>query len=125
MKTRASLYYSMTKPGITLMVLVTTIWGYFFGRPEGLLHLLIDLQLWATLVGVALGASGAAVLNNYLERDIDGAMARTRRRPLPAGLIHPMHALAFGLTLILVGEAVLLIGVNVMAAFLVLLTNFL
>ncbi|NQU38324.1 MAG: protoheme IX farnesyltransferase [Lentisphaerae bacterium] len=125
MKSRMALYYSMTKPGITQMVLVTTIWGYFFGQTEGLAHLLTDLKLWATLIGVALGASGAAVLNNYLERDIDGAMARTRNRPLPAGLIRPMHALAFGLTLILVGEAVLLVAVNVMAAFLVLLTNFL
>ena len=125
MNARLAPYYAMTKPRITTMVLVTTVWGYFFGRPGSIPALLTDLQLWATLLGVGLGASGAAVLNNFLERDIDGAMARTRRRPLPAGLVRPIHALAFGLGLILLSETVLILGVNMLAAFLVLVTNFL
>ena len=125
MNARLAPYYAMTKPRITVMVLVTTVWGYFFGRPGSIPAMLIDLQLWATLLGVGLGASGAAVLNNFLERDIDGAMARTARRPLPAGLIRPASALAFGLALIVLSETVLILGVNMLTAFLVLLTNFL
>jgi protoheme IX farnesyltransferase len=114
----------MTKPRITLMVLVTTVWGYCFGHAHPL-SVVTDIKLWLLLLGVALGASGGAVLNQYMERDIDGAMARTRRRPLPAGHIRPIHALAFGLCLILLSEAILILGVNMLSAFLVLLTNFL
>lgn len=114
-------YVEMAKPRIVSMVLVTTTLGFFVANR--------GVQPWPllllTLVGVGLATGGAAVLNNYLERDVDAKMERTRHRALPAGIIAPEHALAFGVSLILTGVIVLGRGVNLLAAFLVLLAAFL
>ncbi|MCE9616258.1 MAG: heme o synthase [Lentisphaerae bacterium] len=118
-------FYDLTKPRIVFMVLITATWGYFLGRQGSFVAMLSDFVFWATMAGTAFSAAGGAVLNQYLERDCDGAMVRTRSRPLPAGLIRPTHALTFGLSLTLIGLGVLLATVNLLTAFLVLLTNFL
>jgi len=65
------------------------------------------------------------VLNNYLERDLDAKMARTRKRALPAGLIDPQRALIFGVGLVLTGVLFLAVAVNLLTGFLVLLAAFL
>jgi protoheme IX farnesyltransferase len=74
-------------------------------------------------VGSATG--GAAVLNNYLERDFDAKMVRTRGRALPAGFIEPARALMFGVSLVLVGVSLLVWAGNLLTGFLVLLAAFL
>ncbi len=114
-------YLELTKPRIVAMVLVTTTLGYFLG--QGGFHNLP--ALWLTLVGVGLATGGSAVLNNYLERDSDAKMQRTRHRALPAGLVEPQHALGLGVSLVLAGVLVLARGVNLLTAFLVLLAVFL
>ncbi|HUJ10410.1 MAG TPA: heme o synthase [Verrucomicrobiae bacterium] len=124
-------YVEMTKPRIVSMVLVTTALGFFLG--SGLFHHNLgenaSLRQWPllllTLLGVGCATGGAAVLNNYLERDVDAKMERTRHRALPAGLIPPEHALAYGVTLVLAGVTILARGVNLLTAFLVLLAAFL
>jgi protoheme IX farnesyltransferase len=78
-----------------------------------------------TLFGVGSATGGAAALNNYLEREVDAKMARTRDRALPAGVIQPSSALAFGISLVLLGLLVLVWAVNLLAGFLVLLAAFL
>ncbi len=111
----------MTKPRIAMMVLVTTTIGFFlggYGFHAGRVFLF-------TLAGVALSSAGAAVLNNYLERDTDMKMARTRGRALPSGLIDPTLALAFGVMLVLWGTTLLVCTVNLLSGFLALLTAFL
>lgn len=85
-------FVSLAKPGVVLMVLVTTWVGYDLasaGEPDyrRLLH---------TLLGTALAAGGTLALNQLLERDVDARMARTRMRPLPGGRLRPGEALAFG-----------------------------
>ena len=117
---RGRLYLELTKPRIVVMVLVTTTLGFLLGGSRAPLSL-----LFMTLLGVASGTGGAAVLNNYLERDFDAKMARTRKRALPAGLIEPSRALAFGIGLMLVGVLLLAAAVNLLAGFLVLLAAFL
>jgi protoheme IX farnesyltransferase len=114
-------YWSMTKPGIVMMVLVTTALGYYFGGNG--FHGPVVL-LW-TLLGSALTCGGATVLNQYLERDADALMQRTRRRALPTGVISPEKALVFGISLILTGLLVLCWKVNLLTGFLSLLTCFL
>lgn len=52
--------------------------------------------LMVSLAGL-LAAGGASALNEYLERDLDAAMRRTRTRPLPAGLLSPRLALVLGI----------------------------
>src|SRR5262245_5424902 len=100
---RIRLYLELTKPRILVMVLVTTTLGFLLGNVNrGSLGTLL-----LTLLGVASATGGAAVLNNYLERDADAKMVRTRRRALPAGLIEPHRALAFGVGLVLAGVLLL------------------
>jgi protoheme IX farnesyltransferase len=103
------------------MVLVTAAWGYFLAA-YGSFDWSVFLFM---MMGVGLSAAGGAVLNNYLERDLDRLMKRTCRRALPMGEIKPLQALLFGLYLIMIGEAFLLWKVNLLTAFLVLFSNFL
>lgn len=111
----------LTKPRIVAMVLVTTALGFFLGHTGSWSWPLFLL----TLTGVGLATGGAAVLNNYLERDTDALMERTRHRALPAGLMDPQHALGLGVSLVLAGVLILARGVNLLTAFLVLLAVFL
>jgi protoheme IX farnesyltransferase len=118
---RISLYLELTKPRILLMVLVTTTFGFLLGGGSRDSVALLFL----TLLGVGSATGGAAVLNNYLERDFDAKMVRTRGRALPAGLIEPFRALMFGVGLVLFGVLALVWAANLLAAFLVLLAAFL
>jgi protoheme IX farnesyltransferase len=111
----------MTKPGIMMLVLVTAALGFYFA--DGGFH-----EPWVlmwTLLGSALTCGGSAVLNQYLERDVDALMKRTQKRPIPAGIIAPEEALVFGISIILMGLVVLCWKVNLLTAFLSLLTCFL
>jgi len=115
------LYWELAKPRILLMVLVTTSLGFFLGARgiDSVLHLCL------TLLGVGCATGGAAMLNNYLERDLDGKMVRTRGRALPAGLVEPHRALTLGVGLVLFGVLLLAWKVNLLTGFLVLLAGFL
>ncbi|MCS6772009.1 MAG: heme o synthase [Kiritimatiellae bacterium] len=116
--------WELSKPRIVGMVLVTTASGFFLGA-DGRLTGEGTLALLSALFGTGLAAAGAAALNNFLERDADARMERTRKRALPAGHIEPAHALAYGILLVLGGVAWLAGLVNLLSAFLVLLTAFL
>ena len=114
-------YIELTKPKIALMVLVTTLIGYFLGAGG------IDsyLNLFLVMLGTALVGGGASVLNQYLERDTDALMERTRHRPLPSGAVAPQVALYMGTAMCVGGVFQLLWCVNIFAAFLALLSSFL
>ncbi|HTS16936.1 MAG TPA: heme o synthase [Verrucomicrobiae bacterium] len=116
-----SFYVELAKPRILSMVLVTTTIGFFLAAKS--VHPLPTLLL--TLLGVGCATGGSAALNNYLEREVDGKMERTRQRALPAGVIQPANALAFGISLVLIGVVLLVWTVNLLTAFLVLLASFL
>lgn len=73
--------------------------------------------LW-TLIGTGLLSGGACTLNCYLERESDALMPRTCRRPLPAGTISPVTALAFGVSLILTGCLLLFCKINLLSGLL-------
>src|SRR6266436_56344 len=118
---RIRLYLELTKPRILVMVLVTTTLGFLLG---GTSRDSVAL-LFFTLLGVGSATGGAAVLNNYLERDLDAKMVRTRNRALPAGLIEPFRALMFGVSLVLTGVLLLTWAANLLTGFLVLLSAFL
>ena len=113
-------YIDLTKPSILLMVLITTLLGYYLGS-DGISSW---LKLFWTLLGTGLSAGGAGALNQYLEREQDCLMKRTRDRPIPAGLIQPQDALLFGLILVLTGSVLLVWKVNLLTGFLSLLTAF-
>jgi protoheme IX farnesyltransferase len=121
MKSKFQAYCTLSKPRIVTLVLVTTAIGYFFGG-QGIRSY---ETLFITLVGTALCCAGAAVLNCYIERDVDKLMKRTMTRPLPTGEITPSEALAFGILLVLAGTTLLAWQVNLLTGFLALLTAFL
>lgn len=111
-------YWMLTKPEVNLLVLISTLAGFYLGSAGRL-----DWPLLAaTLVGTFLVASGTATLNEYLERTYDAQMRRTARRPLPAGRLSPREALVFGLAVSGAGTLLLAVAVNELASFLAVLT---
>jgi protoheme IX farnesyltransferase len=96
-------YVELTKPRITLMVMLTTMVGFVMGSAARV-HFPV---LLAVLAGTGLVAAGASTLNMLLERRTDALMHRTRNRPLPAGRLRPADVLAWGFALTLVGVLVL------------------
>lgn len=111
-------YRELTKPRITLMVVLTALSGYVMASPERW----DGLALAATLAGTALTCAGAGTINMLLEQRQDGLMARTRGRPIPSGRIPRTDAALFAAVLLVVGLALLLGLVNPVAAVLALLT---
>jgi len=100
---RAADFAELAKPRITSLVLVTAAVGFAVGG-QGSIDWLAFLVF---MVGTGLLCGGASALNQYLERDADALMERTRRRPIPGGRIRPEEALVFGLALSAAGLAVL------------------
>ncbi|MGH9315615.1 MAG: heme o synthase [Thermoanaerobaculia bacterium] len=108
---RVADFLELTKPRITLLVLVTAAAGYAVGVPGAL----DPAAFLALLLGTALVAGGGSALNQYSERAVDGRMQRTRSRPLPSGRVAPAEALIFGVAISAVGLA-LLASVNALTA---------
>ena len=107
-------YYTLTKPEVNLLILMTTSAGYYMAsrgplRFAGLIN---------TLIGTLLVASGTATLNQWMERTWDGQMRRTAGRPLPAGRVSSREALIFGVLLSVVGGVYLALAVNSLSALL-------
>lgn len=126
MQSRLAPYIALTKPRILLLVVITTVMGYFLGcRFLGTGGVSSYLRLFCTVLGTSLCCAGSSVLNQYLERDVDLRMKRTCRRPLPAGDVSPGNALGFGIVLVLAGTTFLVAEVNLLTGFLALLTVFL
>ena len=109
-------YVALTKPPIILLLLITALGGMFLaaqGPPPVLTAILL-------MLGGASAAAGASTINHYLDRDVDGLMVRTSRRPIPGHRINPMAALVFGVSLNIVAFALLITTVNALSAFLTL-----
>ena len=97
--TKLGAYIALTKPDVSLLVLMTTGAGFYMGvrGPMPWLHML------HVIFGTMMIAAGTAALNHYIERESDRSMRRTASRPLPTGLLTPAEALRFGLALALAG----------------------
>jgi protoheme IX farnesyltransferase len=105
-------FLTLTKPRVNLLVVVTTLIGFYLGSFGS-----IDIYVLVhTIVGTTLVASGAAAFNQVLERDIDGRMRRTQSRPLPSGRLGISEAGWFALALSLIGLVELVAGANLLAA---------
>ena len=109
---RAADYLMLTKPRVVAMVLLTTLVGFYLGSGESF-DFALALKL---LLGTALAAGGTLALNQYIERDLDALMHRTRMRPIPGGRLIPGEALAFGLAATVAGLALLWAEVNLLSA---------
>src|SRR3954462_3129092 len=111
-------YYTLTKPEVNLLILMTTSAGYYLGshgpmRVFGLIN---------PLVGTLLVASGTATLNQWMERVHDGRMRRTATRPLPSGRMRGRDAFQFGILLSVAGGVYLAATVSLLASLLAIST---
>jgi protoheme IX farnesyltransferase len=112
-------YVAITKPRIIELLLITTLPAMVLAE-RGLPPLGLVL---ATMGGGALAAGSAHVFNQVIERDIDALMRRTSRRPVVSEVIGVRAALVYGVVLLAVSIALMLVWVNPLAAGLTLLAN--
>jgi protoheme IX farnesyltransferase len=105
-------YYQLAKPGIIYGNLFTTLAGFLFAARWHFSPLL----LLATLVGLGLVIGSACVFNNYIDRDIDRTMLRTKDRALISGTISPRGAIIYGIVLAVIGFSLLYTYVNILTA---------
>lgn len=107
-------YLQVTKPGIIFGNLISVVGGFLLASKGS-----IDYPLFlATLVGVSLVVASGCVFNNYIDRDIDKKMERTKNRVLVKGLIAPSVTLVYATALGIVGFALLYIAASPLAMWL-------
>ena len=105
-------FIALTKPGLVIMLVLTTCVGFYLGSDGP-----VDwMQLLHTLAGTTLAAGGTLALNQFIERDRDALMKRTRERPLPAGKLRPAQAFGFGVAITVAGLLYLALVVNVLSS---------
>jgi protoheme IX farnesyltransferase len=93
--------WALTKPEINLLIAITVLVSFLLGRHgSGLLSI---LPAFNAMVGTLFVSSGAAALNQFMERRFDSRMRRTGRRPLVTGSVTPRSALLFGTTVSIIG----------------------
>jgi len=103
-------YYLLTKPGIIFGNLMTVAAGFLLASKGK-----IDLSLFfMTLIGLAFIMASACVFNNYIDRNIDQKMERTKNRPLVIGLISGKNAIVFAIFLGILGNAILFSSTNLL-----------
>src|SRR5882724_2790227 len=107
-----SVYADLIKARLTLLVLLTTLVGFYIGW-QGTMNYAL---MFHALLGTALVASGAAALNQFLEREYDARMRRTASRPLPSGRLQPVTVMLFGGVCSLLGLIYLALLVNPLTA---------
>jgi protoheme IX farnesyltransferase len=114
---RVRAFFILAKPEITLMVMISA--GFSFLMASDAINLIV---LAHTVLGTGLVAVGAASLNQFIERVLDGNMRRTSKRPLPARELSVRAALVFGVSLSIAGTIYLIQFLNTLTALLGLLT---
>ena len=119
-RTQASDLFEISKPRIALLVLLTTFTGMWLAGGG---YVPLDLVIY-TLIGTGLASASSGALNNYVDREVDKLMARTRNRALPSSRLHPQQALWLGGLLSISSFAILFYLVNPLTAYLALGTTF-
>ncbi len=114
-------YHQLTKPGITLAVLASMLVGFVLGSGASFSYSIMI----HVLIGTYLIASGTGAHNQFIERNFDGLMTRTKNRPLPAHRISSAKGMIFSLSLIFAGLAYLVVMVNPVAGAVSFATTFL
>src|SRR5436309_4300966 len=107
-RTLLAIYADLFKARLTLLVLLTTMVGFYIGF-RGPVNYWV---MFSTLLGTALVAGGASALNQLLEREYDAKMLRTQDRPLPSGRLQPLTVVIVGCFSAAIGLVYLALTVN-------------
>jgi protoheme IX farnesyltransferase len=111
-KSWTAVFADLVKARLTMLVLLTTLVGFYLGEQGAINYFL----MFHTLFGTALVASGAAALNQLLEREYDAKMRRTASRPLPSGRMQPATVAIFGGLCSVIGLVYLAVAVNLLTS---------
>src|SRR5690349_15763474 len=114
-------YAVLLKMRVTTLVVMTAWTGYFLGAQRAQIPT-FSWKLVCALLGIGLVSGGAAAMNQVIEREADGRMQRTRRRPIPGHRMEVVEATAIGMICILGGAAYLAVTTNVLTGILSVLT---
>ena len=117
-KSKLSAFIELTKPKITILILVSTALGYYLAESAMINY----INFFYTILGTAILSGGAGTINHCIERDLDMLMDRTKSRPIPTGLISIKTAFNFGLSQSIIGFVILWVFVNQLTAILGLAT---
>ena len=117
-KSKFSAFIELTKPRITILILISTALGYYLAESAMINY----INFFYTILGTAILSGGSGTINHCIEKDLDMLMDRTKSRPIPAGLISINTALNFGLAQSIIGFAILWLFVNQLTAILGLAT---
>lgn len=104
-------FWALTKPRVMSLVVFTALCGLL--AAPGNIHPIIG---FTAILCIALGAGACGALNQYYEADVDAKMARTARRPLPAGRMDRESALQFGIALAAFSVGIMGVAVNWLSA---------
>jgi protoheme IX farnesyltransferase len=97
------LYYRLIKPGIVYSNVMTAVAGFLFASKWD-----IDFNVLISLIlGTAFIIASACVFNNYIDRDIDASMSRTKKRATVTGSINTRAVIIYASVLGIIGFAVL------------------
>ncbi|MEX0341185.1 MAG: heme o synthase [Erythrobacter sp.] len=112
-------FFALTKPRVMSLVIFTGLCGLL--AAPGSIHPVLG---FTAILCIALGAGGAAALNQWWEADIDAGMKRTAARPLPAGRMNRTDARDFGILISAASVMIMGLGVNWLAAAILALSIF-
>ena len=105
--------WALSKPEINFLIAISVLVSFLAARHD--LGLPSILAAFSAMVGTLLVSSGAATLNQVMERGFDSRMRRTARRPLVTGSVAPRSALLFGATVSILGLLYLELWVNLLS----------
>jgi heme o synthase len=111
-RARALDYAALAKPRLNLLVVASTLAGYAMADGDALGL----VRIFGLLAGTGMVAGGASAFNQFLERDVDALMRRTRLRPLPDQRLQPMEGLLFAFGVTLTGLLTIVASANLLAA---------
>ncbi len=104
-------FYALTKPGVISLVVFTGLCGLIAAPVR--IH---PVLAFTAILCIALGAGGAAALNQWWEADLDAKMKRTKGRPIPDGRMEKISARDFGVGLSAASVLIMGLMINLLAA---------
>ena len=115
----------VSKPRIVVLLVITAVTSLYAAET---LFVMPDSPNYLTYLNIiivgAVASAGSSALNHYYDRDIDPAMTRTSKRPIPSGSISPEVVLVYGLAASCASVIYAYFALNPLTAFFTALVGF-